>query len=161
MANIFNRTSQQKPNPLIPAASAAKPRHPYGLDRKVLLGLEGQVYTPEGLFVQQASLKEGVAIEEAEWGISGLDIQDGMDFEDNSTDKKERQWRNWTDVIMPSMIQPYVELICKTEGFRKMDKVRIPLGCQGCNNGRILDVVCIYFESMLNLLNLSHSNIVI
>jgi hypothetical protein len=90
-------------------------------------------------------------------GDEGLDMEVDDEMGDSDVDdeeavrragKKQRQWRNWSEQVIPMLLQPYLELLRESEGLRDLTSARDRLGCRGCVDGRNLDVVCVYFESL-------------
>lgn len=63
--------------------------------------------------------------------------------------KHERQWRKWSEDIIPALLKPYMALLRETNSLRDRNRASGHLGCVGCVHGRILDVSCIYFDSMV------------
>ena len=66
--------------------------------------------------------------------------------------KKERQWKNWSDKVIPALLEPYVELLRVSNSLRDLSGVRNFQRCKGCAGGRNLEVVCVYFESMSSIM---------
>lgn len=62
--------------------------------------------------------------------------------------KNERQWRKWSEDIIPVLLKPYMTLLRETDSLRERNKSFQHQGCAGCAEGRILNVSCIYFDSM-------------
>lgn len=133
-------------------------RRPYGL-LDVILGLPGQLYLPEGLFVQPTTVPlttiPGESINDVSESDSDLSVEEnensaesGVAYE-KQQDKKQRQWQKWSQVTIPAMLKPYLKLLQVTDSLRDLDHVRHWKGCTGCSSGRMLEVSCIYFDSML------------
>ena len=51
--------------------------------------------------------------------------------------------------VIPALLQPYMTLLCETEGLRDINSRWQLDGCVGCSDGWLLNVTCVYFESML------------
>jgi hypothetical protein len=63
--------------------------------------------------------------------------------------KKANQWKNWTDVTIPSLIKPYLSLLHRSDTLsRPLDDVSFECSC-GDVRKRRLNVSCVYFESQL------------
>ena len=60
--------------------------------------------------------------------------------------KKERQWRKWSEDVIPILLKPYLTLMRETQSLRHIEEVRGRRGCTGCTAGRLLEVSCIYFN---------------
>lgn len=135
-------------------------RRPYGL-ADLIQGLPGQLYTPEGLFVQPTavSLTPVAGINSDNETNSENDEEDSDDELDATAayekqqNKKRRQWRQWSEVTIPTMLKPYMELLRVTNSLRDLDHAPSWHGCTGCHNGRMLEVLCIYFNSKLSIKN--------
>ena len=147
---------------LIPQAEIIPVRRPYA-SKSLRLSLEGRVSTREGLFAQvlAGEVPTDVRMDDispptvmvADEGL--MDEADKLD--DNAADvlarearaaKKQRQWRKWSEDVIPALLQPYLALLRETEGLRDVNSKRYVNSCAGCVKGRLLDVTCVYFESM-------------
>ncbi|KDR65487.1 hypothetical protein GALMADRAFT_42870, partial [Galerina marginata CBS 339.88] len=62
--------------------------------------------------------------------------------------KKQRQWRRWSEDIIPALLKPYLSLLHESSGLRNMEEFRKPKGCTGCDDGRLIEVSCIFFEKI-------------
>lgn len=160
MPTGFRRTTDRKgrseaappPHGIFPAAEAPRARRPYGF-KDGQVGLEGRIYTPAGLFSQvlPATVHDGG--NEDGVGVEHVVLGDGVEENDEMPDanmeardeKKKRQWRKWSEDIIPALLKPYLKLLEETSGLRHMENVRNK-GCKGCNNVRQLEVSCIFFE---------------
>lgn len=134
-------------------------RRPYGLP-DIIQRLPGQLFTPEGLFIQptplsSASRTAGNADHDSDSESSNnMDVSEDESVEtgaayEKQQDKKRRQWQKWSEVTIPAMLKPYLELLRVTDSLRDISHVRGRQGCTGCHHGRMLEVSCIYFDSML------------
>ncbi|KAK7446014.1 hypothetical protein VKT23_014637 [Stygiomarasmius scandens] len=62
--------------------------------------------------------------------------------------KKERQWKRWLKEVIPSLVEPYMELLQRTDNLRLTASLRLLDRCS-CNNGRrFLDIVVIRFTGI-------------
>jgi hypothetical protein len=162
---------------LVAVADLPSSRRPYG-SKNLVVGVEGRISTQAGVFAQilgpdlnmQAILRHtgeaggGEDSSEGEDSLGGegdIAADDGEELEGGVQDegearkragKKERQWRNWSEVMIPAMLEPYMELLRESESLRSLGGARNHKGCQGCEGGRLLEVVCVYFESMFAFL---------
>lgn len=68
--------------------------------------------------------------------------------------KRQRQWRKWSEDVIPGLLQPYMSLLRETEGLRDINTRRQANGCAGCSSGRLLEVTCVYFESKIIWINI-------
>ncbi|KIM39165.1 hypothetical protein M413DRAFT_75239, partial [Hebeloma cylindrosporum] len=62
--------------------------------------------------------------------------------------KKQKQWRKWSEDVIPALLQPYMTLLRETEGLRNINSKRQADGCDGCSEGRLLNVTCVYFDNL-------------
>jgi hypothetical protein len=124
--------------------------------------MEGRVSTSVGLFSQVfpqegnehgASRAEGMAGEGV--AVEMEDLEGGTVDDDAAREKRalkrERQWRKWSEDVIPALLQPYMALLRETEGLRDINSKRQADGCTGCSVGRLLEVTCVYFESKIFL----------
>ena len=81
---------------------------------------------------------------------------DDIESLEKRSNKKMQQWKKWTEVIIPAMLQPYMALMHKTDSLRNIENCRKSPFCNGCNNGRILNVTCIYFNSKQLFWDITH-----
>jgi len=152
-------------------------RRPYG-SHNTVVGLEGRISTSAGVFAQvlgpEASVYSTQVVERgagdykeaSEDEDEDEDEDEGM-YDDKRADdvqverragKKARQWRNWNERIIPMLLEPYVELLRESNSLRDLSGVRNSQGCKGCVEGRKLEVVCVYFESMFSIIMMFSSS---
>ena len=160
LKKLSDRTSPPAPEvTLVPVEGLPSVRRPYGSGNTVA-GVQGRVATPGGVYAQVMSSRLDRFEEE-----EGLEHESGdeelvmeVDHEMGGSDvneeavrragKKQRQWRNWSEQVIPMLLEPYLELLRESEGLRNLMSVRDRLGCRGCMHGRNLEVLCVYFESL-------------
>lgn len=138
---MFKRKSSNSrpelPRNLVPVGSF-QTRRVYGTTQP-----RGNVYTPEGHFVQHAdsfSDQQDDPFEAIAMDVIG-------NVEGHKPGKKERQFQRWEGEVLPLLMEPYIQLLAETDSLRNMADVRQGEGCQGCAFGRELKVACIFFES--------------
>jgi len=156
---------------LVPVDQLPKKRRPYG-SKGAAYSTGGRVVTPAGVFshvididgtsgsVGHQTLVEGddpmqdvemgeVAITYVETTTESEMLHPPLETDANlkRTTKKQRQWRKWSEDIIPALLKPYMSLMRETESLRNINMVRDRRGCAGCMNGRVLDISCIYFNS--------------
>ena len=61
--------------------------------------------------------------------------------------KIERQWTKWSQETIPALLQPYMILMEETQSLRDTSKLQNIQLCKGCENGRLLNVSCVFFNS--------------
>jgi hypothetical protein len=107
-------------------------------------------------FEEEERLEHGSGDEESEMEvdheIGGSDVDEEEAV--HRAGKKQRQWRNWSEQVIPMLLEPYLELLKESESLRDLMSVRGRLGCRGCVDGQNLDVVCVYFESLSHVSSL-------
>ena len=144
----------------MPVEDLPSVQRPYGSVNTVY-GVQGCITTLGGvysqvmrsrsnLFEEEEHLEDGSGDEEEEREVDH-EMGGGKVHEEDAVraaGKKERQWRNWSEQVIPMLLEPYLELLRESEGLRDLTFVRGRLGCKGCVDGRNLEVVCVYFESM-------------
>lgn len=59
--------------------------------------------------------------------------------------KRRRQWRQWQEETIPSLVAPYLALLRQTSSFCDPPPLSEPPECS-CSSGRSLRVLCVYFE---------------
>ena len=62
--------------------------------------------------------------------------------------KKEQQSQQWNENIIPKMLRPYVTLLRETDSLRDMSSVRGRAVCSGCATQTVLEVSCMFFDSL-------------
>ena len=151
----------QRPT-LLPVGELPKARRPYG-SKGTVVGAHGLVYAPSGVYGHSrgSSPPPSPAHEETEGYGQDVEMKeaegpDDVELDDQAS-KKQRQWRKWSEDIIPSLIKPYLEVLRATSGLRDIDKIRRQDGCKGCVKGELLDVSCIFFERELSLLFHRHN----
>lgn len=166
MPSVFRRSNKPKPQvegpapfDLIPVDDLVPLRRPYA-SKNLRLSFEGRVSTPMGLFSQVLPEGVGADIGRDDLSSSPIALVAGEDVGDDSDGaaevqarearalKRQRQWRKWSEDIIPALLQPYMALLRETDGLRDIKSKRQINGCLGCLDGRLLDVTCVYFESM-------------
>jgi hypothetical protein len=156
------RSSPPVPEPaLVSVEDLPSIRRPYG-SGNTLSGVQGLIATPSGVYSQvigsrSSRLEEEEDLEgglgEEDFGMEvDYDMGGGSDRDEEEVvrraGKKQRQWRNWSAHVIPMLLEPYLELLRESEGLRDLTSMQDRLGCKGCADGRSLEVVCIYFESV-------------
>lgn len=153
-ANVFRRAAKKSVVPappviegLVPIDDLPKARKPYGA-KDAIIGAQGLVYTPTGLYSQIAeSSPERLELDDE---MSHIFLADADDIDaERRASKKQRQWRKWSEDIIPALLKPYMDLLLETDGLRDMNRINRKQGCKGCNLGRLLDVSCVFFGSRL------------
>ena len=149
---------------IFPVAEAPRIRRPYAFgDGSV--GVEGRIYTPDGDF-SQVLPATGAAGQGSGSSVGHVILDnaaeepDEVDIDREARDeKKRRQWRKWSEDIIPALLRPYLQLLRETSGLRVMDSVRRK-GCRGCDGVRQLTVSCIFFESrfLISIVCFDNSN---
>ncbi|KAK7459482.1 hypothetical protein VKT23_009465 [Stygiomarasmius scandens] len=61
--------------------------------------------------------------------------------------KRDRQWKRWLKEVIPSLVEPYMELVEKTKNLRLDAAVQLEDPCS-CVGGRYLDVTVIRFTGI-------------
>lgn len=142
---ILARLSQR--TGLKPVEEVPAERRPYGSrDAGLIMGRQGLVYGPEGVFSNAGSttpLLLGVDSRELMpmVGASGS-IQV---YDEERVAKNQHLWNRWEIEVIPAMIQPLLKLLSETSSMRDIAMTcQIPL-CGGCANGRLLPVLCVFF----------------
>jgi len=160
---------------LIPVDQLPKKRHPYG-SKGVVSNASGRIVTPVGVFSHVIDVdgtsgsvghqplmdeSDGMqGIETREVGIAYVDATSAPELENPASEtdanlkrssKRQRQWRTWSEDIIPALLKPYMSLMQETESLRNIGMVRGQTGCKGCANGRMLDFSCIYFNSKCSI----------
>jgi hypothetical protein len=157
---------------LVPVDEMTSQHRPYG-SSGVFLGIQGQVSMPSGVFSQvmlasghpfhqdkNEEVGEVVMFEDSE-DVLGSEDEEDLSSEDEedlgSEDEKEesvqevgkkaRQWRKWSEDIIPALLEPYLELLRESESLRDVSGARNVEGCKGCQDKQQLEVICVYFES--------------
>ena len=117
-------------------------RRPYG-SHNTVVRLEGRISTSAGLFAQMLGPEESVySARVVERGAGDYEEDYEGDSEDEDEDgemdevgpehdvrverragKKERQWRNWNERIIPMLLEPYVELLRESNSLRDLSGV--------------------------------------
>jgi len=164
MPSVFRKSKKGHPEDQVPAQLGLIPvddvlpdRRPYA-SKMLRLSLEGRVSTPVGVFSQVLSRNVGSAAVGED-----VPIPDGMEddvggSDDDTADelarevravKRQKQWRKWSEDVIPALLQPYMTLLRETEGLRDINSKRQVNACVGCSEGRLLNVTCVYFESRL------------
>ena len=140
--------TNNQPN-MVLVEEAPVPRRPYGF-KDAVVGHRGLVYTPSGVFTHQMELPlSSPAVVEERAEVDPRPILEDHPEEDNHEDqtaKKQRQWRRWSEEVIPALIKPYLSLLQESGGLRDMNMVRGMDLCKGCDKGHIIEVSCIFFE---------------
>ncbi|KDR79080.1 hypothetical protein GALMADRAFT_136978 [Galerina marginata CBS 339.88] len=133
---------------LVPISDVPVSRRPYGLP-EVVVGAEGRVYAAGGTFSQVRGA-DGVVLTPNEAAHVPMNAGDGgIGAETQSrAEKKQRQWRRWSEDIIPALLKPYLSLLHESLGLRNMEEFRKPKGCLGCADGHLIEVSCIFFEKI-------------
>jgi hypothetical protein len=177
MPRILKRPSRRSSVPpveqpgLVALDDLPPSRRPYG-SKNMAIGIAGRISTDAGVFAQilrpegrlnstpmpaRDNKGDDDSLEDDSYEEDDI-IMDEVEGVRNEGEarrqagKKERQWRNWSEEVIPAMLEPYMELLRETDLLKDLSSVRKHQGCKGCGNGRYLEVVCVYFESTLQFL---------
>lgn len=133
------------------------------------LAMGGRVYTARGLFSQT-----GVAQSEGDYIAIGEELRDDVEEEEDQEEveagglsgavlgKKQKQWRAWSETIIPLMVEPYISMLAKTNSLRDIHLVQGHReACSGCDQGRILDVSCVYFNSRFQFFYANYNRLMV
>lgn len=128
------------------------PRNQHLRNPELVLGAQGKVYTPDGLFIQSGdplsrNFEFTVDSDIEEEAVNN----ESTDYASQHWRKKDRQSQKWATEVIPMLIEPYVALLRESNSLRNLDNFRNPAHCEGCTNGSNLVVSCIYFNSMLTV----------
>ena len=148
LKKALERSSPPAPEAtLVPLEDLPSVRHPYGSGNTVS-GVQGCITTPRGVYAQVVPSRSNHFEEEEcmEDGSADEDIEMEVDHEIGGSDvdevevvrqadKKRRQWRNWSERVIPMLLEPYLELLKESESLRDLTSVRDRLGCRGCADG--------------------------
>lgn len=147
---ILTRLSQD--HGLVPVSEVAQERRPYASrDAGLLIGHQGLVYGPTGVFSHVGPTAPAL---QGDLGGDNLEVMpvDGDEAQPNASDeqraaKNQRLWDRWMREVIPTMVKPLLELHQNTSSLRDMAVVRLLPRCPGCENGCLLPICCIFFES--------------
>ncbi|KAK7438106.1 hypothetical protein VKT23_018272 [Stygiomarasmius scandens] len=64
--------------------------------------------------------------------------------------KKERQWKRWLKEVIPTLVNPYMEMLKETDDLREDASLHLT-DCCSCNGGRYLEVSVVRFNSIEKL----------
>ena len=64
--------------------------------------------------------------------------------------KKRRQWVRWTQEVIPSLLQPHLRLLHKSNSLCNVSRLSTYQCTCGGSSSRSLTVVCVFFESTCN-----------
>lgn len=67
------------------------------------------------------------------------------DSPNTNAQKRQRQWRQWQLHTIPSLVQPYLDILRKTQSLREKPLLCEPPRCT-CMKSRVIKVLCVYFE---------------
>jgi len=150
---------------LIPANTLPQGRRPYRLGNTPL-AVPGRVITHEGVFSQiietenlDGRIYDSLGVDdggddgdEEEFISEGDDSSEDCESEDivlcqvARAAKKEKQWRTWSEQVIPALLKPYMLLLWETDSLRILH-ARGGNQCHGCAKGRRVEVSCVFFES--------------
>jgi hypothetical protein len=72
--------------------------------------------------------------------VLGSEDEDDLGSEDEEEEgvqevgKKARQWRKWSEDVIPALLEPYLELLRESESLRDVSGARNVEGCKGCQD---------------------------
>jgi hypothetical protein len=127
-------------------------RKPYGLPRIAARGLYRE---HQASFTQLFDPAERGLHHQPEASFNLYPISPSQEFilpsddrqKEQAQAKKARQWRKWVDEVIPSLVRPYLAVLRHTDSFRLPVPPRTSCTCT--SGSRRLNVVCVYFDSML------------
>ena len=119
----LSNSRPELPRNLVQAGSF-QTRRAYGLGHSASEP-RGNVYTAQGHFVQHAdSFSEQ---QDEPFNAIAMDVIGNI--EGHKPGKKERQFQRWEGEVLPSLMEPYIQLLAETESLRNMADVRQREGC--------------------------------
>ena len=120
---------------LVPVEDLPSVRRPYGSSNMVS-EVQGRIAMPGGVYAQLISSTsnrfEDEDSLEHELGDQELEIEvdhemGGSDVDEEEATrqagKKQRQWRKWSEQVIPMLLEPYLELLRESEGLRDLMSV--------------------------------------
>jgi hypothetical protein len=63
--------------------------------------------------------------------------------------KRQKQWRRWTDEVIPSLLRPHLRLVRKSKSLRSLPRLATSQCTCGSSSLRRLKIICVFFERML------------
>src|SRR5229473_333454 len=155
---------------LILPSDVPKMRHSYGMKGHVRLHNNEVLAEPFGhIFVQQPAPPQALTAAipcqlEPASDDPFVDMGDaeplpiyvldgGDDFQvphQRQRRKRERQWLKWANETIPSLLQPYLQILCESNNLCTLDYFSdiISPGCS-CERWVTINVTCIFFERKL------------
>ncbi|KAH6886607.1 hypothetical protein BKA70DRAFT_1123120 [Coprinopsis sp. MPI-PUGE-AT-0042] len=142
--NRFPETSTQGPPDASFQQADTAPRAPYGA--KVPIFPRVDLLTPSGSYVQAATARPAPA---ALGGV--IELGDGSNpvavpQEKVHVDKQLAQLRQWVDITIPEMVQPYLDMLAASQTMRNID--RNTRACTCANSTSYINVLCVYFDKL-------------
>ena len=142
-ASSPSKSSDSSPHRFIPVDNLTQ-RQPWGSNVQP----ENLLYAPGGPYTQLLSSSRVL------WPVGSHALhfasEDDIGLEkegrsEQARRKKQRQWSKWADVIIPSLVVPYLRLL------RETDSLRLPCpvisSCQCGESVRELSIACVFFQS--------------
>lgn len=157
VANVSKEvlTKLSRPVTLTPVEEVPLDRRPYASrDANLVVGHRGLVYGPDGVFthsgagpVLDAGVSTGEMIPALQADAPSDDTAHFNRPDEQRMAKNQRLWHRWSNEVIPAMVKPLLELLARTSSLCMLDNVRREPRCGGCQNGRLLSVFCVFFDS--------------
>jgi len=80
--------------------------------------------------------------------LAGAPVQ--LDLRKKAQSKKARQWKTWSEDVVPSLVHPYLALLRSTDSFR-LPSPLLQRRCDCTDTQRRLSIICVYFDSKSHL----------
>ena len=64
--------------------------------------------------------------------------------------KKERQWAKWANETIPSLLQPYLKILCESDNLHTLNcHPDVTMPACSCERRASINVTCVFFEHKL------------
>lgn len=103
-----------------------------------------ELHIPEGIFVQVSTETEHEQNSEADDSDPTLFKADAVRSPAKYSDKKALQWKRWTEIVIPSLLRPFLTILRESSSLRELQRE-----IAGCVCGaKKINIVGVYFERM-------------
>ncbi|KAF8867481.1 hypothetical protein CPB84DRAFT_1757328 [Gymnopilus junonius] len=162
MPSVFKRACVPQPTAedeterqsnIVPIEALPEPHKPYGFPAAVI-GHQGLVYAPSGVYSHQGALSSPPGmVADNTVNYRSLQVEPAVEEEDEVVDqvsKQERQWRKWSEEVIPALISlPWS--LWESDGLREINKLRDDGSCKGCQMVIFLKCLVSFFERIEKL----------
>lgn len=139
---IADITSTNNSSRFVPIADVQRERRIWRSSHSSSVLPGPELHVPEGIFVQVSTETEHGRESEVDDSGPTLFKSDAVVSPAKYSDKKALQWQRWTEIVIPSLLEPFLTILRESSSLRELQRE-----IAGCVCGaKKINIVGVYFE---------------